>query len=178
MVIHLRNLLIKHAVGYENPRKYWDAQWRFGGCRIQDGWQAQFGTVKHLMNRHDCGSILEVGCGRAELRNLKGYIGLDFSPYIRKKNTLSNFVFADVTEKIPLPSKSVDAALSRNVLLHIAPDKIENAVQEISRVTKKLIILDEPVSTATVHDQPHCWTYNLPEMFSRHFAGETVFLRQ
>lgn len=177
LVEKMKKLWLKYFIGYSNPRRYWDSRWN---CNLeaentteQTG-LAKFNLILQLMQKHKCKSILEVGCGRAILRDLPEYLGLDFSLEALKKNALPYSIFADITEKIPLPTNSQDAVLSRFTLLHISPDRIERAVDEICRVADKLILLEEP-SGSSFHSQPHCWRHDLSKLFTK-FKGETIHL--
>jgi ubiquinone/menaquinone biosynthesis C-methylase UbiE len=94
-----------------------------------------------------------------------------------KRSGLKEAIFADVTNHIPLPDKSFDAAFTRYVLLHILPNKIENAAAEISRVTAKCIILYEPPYEPNKPQvQPHSFNHNLPQIFRKYFNGPIIFL--
>jgi len=174
----LKRLWLKYIIGYGKPQNYWDSRWRFklnAEYRTeQTSWEL-LGVIKELMEKHCCNSILEIGCGRAILRELPNYLGLDFSFEALKQSKLKTFIYADITNKIPLPANSQDAVLSKFVLLHIPPSKIDTAVAEICRVASKLVILKEPYGTPK-HEQPHCWRHNLPELFNKHFNGNVTFL--
>ncbi len=173
----IKRLWLKYVVGYDDAQKYWNRRWKFDlnaeQVTGQRGGQL-FYTIESLMQKYDCGNILEVGCGRAVLRKLPNYLGLDFSFEALKQSGLERFIYADITEKVPLPTDSQDAVLSRFVLLHIPYSKIGMAVAEICRVASKLIILEEPHGKPK-HEQPHCWRHDLPRLFSN-FEGKTVFL--
>lgn len=84
----------------------------------------------------------------------------------------------DLRKPIPLPSKSFDAVLSRYVLLHVPYASIEVAVSEISRIAKKLIILEEPWYKEGIACRPHCFNHNLPELFSKHFNNKIVYITE
>lgn len=175
----LSRFFLKYIVGYSNPQRYWNKRW--GLALKTEHWTKQSKEkerqiITNVLKRCRCANILEVGCGEATLRELPGYLGLDFSLEALRKSGLQNFICADVTEKIPLPDKSQDAVLSRFVLLHIPFDKIDAAIREISRVAKKCVILREPWSLEPKHSQPHSFSHNLPELFKKYFDGTVVFL--
>ena len=179
MIDFLKRVFVKYVVGYGNPQEYWNMRW---GLNLKaEYWtkhheQKQLQRITNAMKQHKCTNILEVGCGKAELRRLPGYLGLDFSLEALKKSGLQNFIYADITKKIPLPDKSQDAVLSRFVLLHISSDKIDVAVREISRVAKKCVILYEPWSLKPKHSQPHCFSHNLLGLFKKYFDGTIILL--
>ena len=175
----IKRLWLKYVVGYDRPKEYWDKRWEFKLSAEKATEQRAFeliNTIRDLMDEYDCKSILEVGCGRAILRELPNYLGLDFSLEALRQSGLKHFVHADITKEIPLPTNSHDAVLSRFVLLHIPYSKIDTAVKEICRVARKLIILEEPYGTPK-HEQPHCWLHNLPKLFGV-FNGEIIFLNK
>jgi len=174
-----KRVFLKYVRGYRNAQMYWDSRWKLG--LRDDEWtennrQKMIKWLENLMAKNQCKTFLDVGCGKAALRDVPGYVGLDFSLESIKRSGLKEAVFADITNCIPLPDKSFDAAFTRTVLLHIPPNKIEKAVSEICRVTKKCLILLEP------HYQPnnpelqiHCFNHNLPEIVGRYFDGEVIF---
>jgi len=130
-----------------------------------------------IMTQYDCQNILEIGCGRAYLRELPGYTGLDFSLETLKTSGLQGFIFADITNHIPIPGKVYDAVLTSAILMHIPPDKIEKACSEISRVTKKIIILNEALyEEGNIPTQIHCFNHNFLELFSKYFSGYLLFM--
>jgi ubiquinone/menaquinone biosynthesis C-methylase UbiE len=130
------------------------------------------------MARHKCTNVLEIGCGRGELRELPGYLGLDFSLAILRRSGLQDFLYADITHRIPLPDKVFDAVLSRYVLLHIPFDKIELAVKEMSRVAKKCVILYETWSSSQEQVGTYCYKHDLPKLFNEYFDGVVVFVQK
>lgn len=167
-------------VSYRRPQKYWDFRWKHN-LKVEtekEGRRNYVKAVANLMKQHECSNILEVGCGEAYLRDLPNYLGLDFSLEALRKSGLEHFLYADITRKIPLPSKSQDAVLSRAVLMHIPPNKIGVAVKEMCRVAKKVIILFEFYGLNIQQTQPHCFTHNLPELFNQNFEGTTLFLKK
>lgn len=176
----IKRVLLKYVTGYKNERKYWDTRWRFG-LRNEE-WSEDFQKkmitlLGKVLVQHGCHTFLDVGCGNAKLRDLPGYVGLDFSLESIKRSGLKEAVFADITNHIPLPDKSFDAAFTRTVLLHIPPSKIDRAVSEIIRVTKKCLILLEPqYEPNKPQEQTHSFNHNLPEIIRRHFDGTTIFL--
>ena len=100
--------------------------------------------VKNLMNKYDCESVLEVGCGAdAPLRDLENAAHLDFSIKALKRSKLSSFIYADITKRIPVPAKTFDASFCSCCLMHLPDQALASACAEVSRVTKKVVILNE-----------------------------------
>lgn len=176
---YIKHFLLKYVISYRNPRRYWNARWKLDvetERKTTELDKKLFSKIKKLMQNNKCENILEIGCGQAQLRDLPNYTGLDFSFDVLKGNRLKKFIYADMTEQIPVPDKTFDVTLSKFVLLHIPFDKIEQAIKEISRVTKKLVILKEPWGTRSKHSQPHCFSHNLPKLFKKYFDGDVIFL--
>lgn len=175
----IKRVFLKYVVGYRNEQKYWNKRWKMG--LKDENWSVEqrktmVERVQNMMQENQCLTFLDVGCGKAELRDLKGYIGLDFSLEGIKKSGLKEAIFADITDHIPLPDKSMDVAFTNYVLLHIRPEKIEKAVSELSRITKKMLILNEPPYCRNgLERQIHCFNHNLPEIIGKHFEGKVVF---
>lgn len=180
MLDYLKRLWLKFVVRYSDPQRYFDNRWRLGVNT--DRWNVDltkhyYEIIGKLMKSNQCENFLDVGCGAwAALRDLPNYLGLDFSIEALRKSGLGEFIFADITNRVPLPSKSYDMIFTRSVLLHIPPGKIAKAVQEISRVAKKCIVLDEPEFEEEKKLQAHNFNHNLRELF-KNFDGKVIFLR-
>ena len=175
----IKKLWLRYVVGYRDPKEYWDNRWKFGLYAENKTEEAALKLkpkIEELMKKHDCNSILEVGCGRAVLHDLPNYTGLDFSNIVLKQSKAKNIVYADITKKIPQPTNSNDAVLSRYVSLHVPFPNINRTIEEICRVAKKLIMLEEPWDVEPKSTQPHCFIHNLPKLFQENFDGEVIFL--
>lgn len=170
---------ILKLVGYKNPEAYWNTRWTLGLDAekwTQETFQHEFTQITQLMEQYTCHNILEVGCGKAHLRCLKGYIGLDYSLQALKKSEVNTFICADISDReLPIPDQSFDAVMTRFVLLHIPFEKIELAVNNICRIARKLIILKEPSSAIPIQTHFHCFSYDLQRLFEK-FNGKVVFL--
>lgn len=171
--------VILKFVGYKNPKVYWDTRWKLGLKAekwTRETFQHEFTLINGLMEQYGCQNILEVGCGKAHLRNLKGYIGLDYSLEALKKSQVNTFIYGDISDRnSPIPDRSFDAVMTRFVLLHIPFEEIEFAVDNICRIARKLIILKEPTSAVPKQTHFHCFAYNLPKLFEK-FDGKVVSL--
>jgi SAM-dependent methyltransferase len=180
LVQFIKRVFLKYVTGYRDQQKYWNSRWKLGlrdDEWTEDAQRAMVKLLENLMAEHQCQTFLDIGCGNAGLRNVHGYVGLDFSLEGIKRSGLKEAVFADITNRIPLPDKAFDAAFTRTVLLHIPPDKIERAVSEICRVTKKCLILIEPrYQPNNPKQQIHCFNHNLPELVGKYFDGDVIFL--
>jgi SAM-dependent methyltransferase len=132
--------------GYKDTDKdgkdYWNARWKIDLKEDIPNMKERTvlaNTVSNELEKHDCESVLEVGCGPCPY--LKDAIHLDFS--LTALKNLDSFIYADITKKIPFPDKSVDAVFSCAVLMHMPDDSVTLAANELKRVTKKLILLHE-----------------------------------
>jgi hypothetical protein len=178
-----KRVFLKYIKGYGNEQNYWDSRWNLGlqaEVWTNEKLLATMATIEKIMIDNNCNSFIDVGSGKAELRNLPGYVGLDFSLEGIKKSGLKEAIFADVTNSIPLPDKSFDVVFTRVVLLHIPPNKIETAVSNLCRVAKKCLVLMEPkynpVPDVNVKVQRHCFNHNLPELINKKFDGQVFYL--
>lgn len=102
-------------------------------------------------------SVLEIGCGYGRILKLisekleiKKLVGVDFSfkmlnkgkKYLSSKQKI-DLIFADVTEKLPFDKNEFDLVFSSQVLMEIPPLKVNKAIEEMLRVTKKYLIIAE-----------------------------------
>lgn len=162
-----------------NSKLYWNLRWRLGydvekGLEVyRDRWKTQ---IAELMQKHDCQSILDVGCGKAWLRELEGYLGLDISLEVFQQNGLNNFLVADATQSLPLPSKSFDVVTSFCFLMHQSSEKVLVASNEMMRVAKRLIVLKELMENTPVPLKYHCFKHDYEALF-KSFDGELVMLQ-
>lgn len=98
-----------------------------------------------------CLSILEIGCGRANILRTKkispvNYTGIDFSQRLIENNKkdfpAANFFRINDPKKFPLASQSYDMVFSHFVLEHaVFPNAMLNESLRVLRHTGKLIIL-------------------------------------
>lgn len=170
----LKKVYLKSVVGYKDPKRYWNKRWKIRFDEKDDGeyYQKLFERVARILDDNECRNVIEIGCGQAKLRELPGYLGVDFSLEALKQNNLESFLYADITKGIPLPDKCFDAAMTMTVLMHIPENHIKKATSEINRVTKKCIILME---SRLPPKQPHCFLHDYKKLFSD-FPGKLVFM--
>lgn len=127
----------------KNTPRYWNTRWTLN-LQADRAEIELLPCVKETVERNDCKTVLEVGCGAyVPLRKLPHCTHLDFSLNALKRSGLDSFIFADITKGIPVPDDTFDASFSSACLMHIPDELIAKACYEIARVTKRLIILNE-----------------------------------
>lgn len=108
-----------------------------------------------LQNNPSIDSVIDVGCGMGnftlELANRKQFkkiVGIDFLKDtfdIARENTkffeMVSFTEGDLIY-MPFKDRSFDLAVCLNVLHHIHVDDFRNAIQELTRITDKYLILE------------------------------------
>ena len=142
--------------GYQ-PQKFWDTWSR---DFIKDPWQAKTHTqhqwLLEKIKRSKPQTILEVGCGFGRNINFlinnnidpKRITGVDISPKMiheaeKYLNKRSLRLITAHAEQLPFKDKSFDVVFTHGVFMHISPQKINRAFQEIVRVTRKYVIIIE-----------------------------------
>ena len=98
-------------------------------------------------------TLLDVGCGAGHyLRSLRNivdndinYSGVDPTPYYiemanKAYNGSANFKIGGVFD-IPHPDKSFDIVMCNNVVMHIPPENIQKAFDELIRVARKKVVI-------------------------------------
>lgn len=166
---------------YNKPQQYWETRWRiYPESLSKEAYQVRnahdFKVLSLIMKKHGCNSILDVGCGEAFLRSLKGYVGMDFSIGALKRTGLKTFIYGDIADGIAVQPKSFDAVMTRFVLYHMPFDKIEKTVQNIKNIAKKLIILIEYESETPIKESEHCYRHDLAKMFED-FDGHVEIIK-
>ena len=100
----------------------------------------------------DFANILDVGCGLGEYATLdKGnYFGLDNSfpcvKFASRKYKQHRFLMGNALQ-LPFGDNSFDATLLVSTAHHLADDEFHNVLCEMRRVSRKFIMIDEPIKT-------------------------------
>jgi len=145
------------------PRKYWEERRRFEvDIDIEEPTIKERSLVSNVIFSYGVNRVLEVGCGAKNFRHLWNYLGVDFSKRALKGQ--KNVVCADVCH-LPLRDKSFDMVISRKVLLHVPDGRA--AVEEIKRVTRKVVMLNEPHYKPCVKLEPHCFNHDYEKLFGK-----------
>ena len=107
-------------------------------------------VIKKINKINPVNIIADIGCGNGyhvnllknKLQGIK-WIGIDFSEAsiktILQKNIYDE-VYLSNSEKLPLDDNSVDIAISMENLEHLYEDEIMNALEELKRISKYIII--------------------------------------
>jgi len=128
-------------------------------------------------------TILEIGCASGPNLYLLQkkfpeveFFGIDISRHAIKtgeewfrKNRIKNIKLSEgrVDDLKKFPSKSIDIIFTDAVLIYIGPDKIIKVIEEMMRVGKKAIILNERHDDSSLFSYKDHWTYNYKALFSR-----------
>jgi len=137
-----------------------------------DAARKTLGPVWERLSADGVKTVLEVGCGPGRnltlLRELgtPHLLGLDFSYPQLLKSKARGFSVGHATAKIlPVRSKSVDAVLFGQVLIHVPPP-VGPAIEEAVRVARRYVVLLEETSEAAglqsaATNNPHCFRHDL-----------------
>lgn len=123
---------------YEN-----DVHW--GKVGIDKWTQQKIDVIKSIIPE-DVASIADIGCGNGMITRNMGekyfLVGIDRSLTALKYVHFSK-INADVTH-LPLKDNCIDLALSSEVLEHLPGKTLDDAIQELKRISKKYILITVP----------------------------------
>jgi len=126
------------------------AQMSMGGGVTAPRWENNIAfknsakMVSEVMKLHSLESCVDVGCGRGwfvyNLR-LNGIVadGCEYGKYAVEQS-VCEAKFGDLTERLPYYDEEYDLATCKGVLSHIPKDYMLNALQELNRVCKKMLM--------------------------------------
>lgn len=123
-------------------------------------------------------SIIEIGCGTGIL--FKYYAGIpcatacDFSTEmlaiagrrIKRHEYPIKLLLRDII--LNPPQGKWDAVVTRTVLMHIRPEDIAVAVQNITRICSQALIFEWWQAGKPVDVSPHCFLHNYVRLFKKH----------
>ena len=159
-----------------DPEKYWHTRGANYVAPGEDAEQPEVDNLKELAvdNLVD---ILEVGSGYGRIYKelypplslaATGFTMCDFVESMRYKCLRNTGILPDYWDGVELPynDNEFDLVISFSVLLHIKPDKIEQALKEHVRVCKKHLFI------ATYFGgldrlAPHCFEHDYKSMFEK-----------
>ena len=124
-------------------------------------------------------SVLEVGCGPGRLidlyENIENIYCVDFSKTMltraeekAKKLGFNKINFANMScQNLKFTNNYFNLVLTSNVLLHIPPEDINNAISEITRVTNRYILLVEFYNKNIKKEETTSWVFHhdYPKLF-------------
>ena len=135
-----------------NPIKFWNDRRKLGlgfYQPISNSEKRQIEVVVKNFGKR----VLEVGCGTQNFSYLSYYVGVDFSIIALKGQ--KDVCCADV-RYLPFRNKCFDVTISRGTLMHV-PD-IQGAIDEITRVTRRVVVLREELSVGKL--AKHCFNHD------------------
>lgn len=102
--------------------------------------------IHEIINVKKNDKILDVGCGAGDFTYQlsllsDNVLGIDHNDYIFSKNPHKNLVVSDAS-RMTFADDSFDIVFCANTLHHI--ENYEDAIKEISRVSKRYVIIYEP----------------------------------
>ncbi len=116
-------------------------------------------------------SVLDVGCALGYLVHAMGLLGkrsqgVEISEYAVASclDSVREKIREGTVLDLPFPDRAFDLAVAQEVLEHVAPQDLQDALEELKRVSRKLIFLTVPLAD---------WTEGLvpPERLPRDARG-------
>ena len=159
---------------------YWDGDRRinYGGYKyIQDRWKPVAQNLIQHYNLNSNSKILDVGSGKGfllyefiRLINDIEVRGLDISKYAidNCKEEVKEFLTIGNASELPYDDKYFDLALSINTFHNLPNQELQNALEEISRVSNRQYICvesyrNEEEKVNLLYWQVTCEQFNSPE---------------
>jgi SAM-dependent methyltransferase len=142
-----------------NPNDYWT---HIGVTRLYDDKEKrrfeleQQNKINSIISQYGVGSVLEIGCGYGRiLAKIKcdKVEGIDLSEVLleqcRKENPNIKVGYGDVTKYLSYPDNS---------LLHIKPEDVEKAINEMYRVARKVVFFNTYFEEQPTLEMPY-WCF-------------------
>lgn len=120
--------------------------------RQADSVNARREAWRELLPEDLIDSILEVGCNAGQNLEALGVLtcarlyGVDPNEAALKQAADKALVISTMVataDRLPCPKASMDLVITCGVLIHVPPDKLEQSMREIHRVSKRWIICGE-----------------------------------
>ena len=161
-----------------DPLHFWEDygdKYYKGFKKMQDV-QKNLAWILHKLTTLKIDNLLDVGCSFCRLepfiidgKGAKEVTGVDISQkqldcsveYLKEYPGKDKIKVVNASVKrLPFESNSFDCVLTHEMLMHMHPGKIWLALRELSRVSKKYIMLIERFVYLGEHPQPHIWTHD------------------
>lgn len=163
-------------------KEYYEADHFWEGQAIQDENNIKRFRLTESMVPATAKSLADIGCGNGiflslmqERRPSVELLGVD-----RSEKALSfvkcNKVIGDVSS-IPVPDKSYDCITCLEVIEHLPVTVFENALQELTRVSKEYVLISVPFSEILEENYtkcPRCKTSFNADLHLRSFSKEDM----
>lgn len=119
-------------------------------------------AITELIERHNCASVLDYGCGTGELAKKAPFDVINYDPAISRYSNMPN---------------SADLVVCTDVLEHVEPDLLDNVLKHLQGLTCKVgyfVIATRPDTSKTLPDgsnphkiieKPHWWKSVLSNYF-------------
>lgn len=168
-----------------NLQEYWNRRAQHYKCEDVVGRQ----ILKTFIQKIQPSSLIEIGCGTGILfslyKDVPNVSGCDFSENMLKRASqrcerhgFAVKLFYNNIADNP-PNGYWDLAVTRTCLMHIPPEQIERAVENISKICSEALIFEfwqqvEPLKLA-----PHNWLHDYQTLFEdAGFTLEYVYVRE
>lgn len=154
---------------------------------LQDYWESRApfyevhdvlgrGILKHYLDKLKPRSLVDVGCGRGELfplyDKIPRVVALDFSlnmleyaqRRVERHGLGIELLHLDIVKESL--AEKFDVALTRTVLMHIKPEDIQAAVQNVAKMSDCLLLFEywEPRQIRVT--APHNWLHDYVGLFT------------
>ncbi|MBI1978613.1 MAG: class I SAM-dependent methyltransferase [Candidatus Aenigmarchaeota archaeon] len=168
-----------------NPEKYWTKRgkvyynWYNGLSEMEKrGYLANEKLLLGALKTLEFKSILEVGCGFGRILKLvnnnfelEKIVGIDLSN--DQIENAKNYIGDKKVElhqgsiyKLDFPDRSFDLVFTSEVLMHVPPDKIREAMKELLRVSKRHVLNMEFFKKDFKGNlAEHNWTHDYPRIY-------------
>ena len=146
-----KNLMLKLLSNITNPKQssFYDKYWKINKKNISS-WSYGINIVDNLINNYQFKTVLDAGCGSADVVRYflsKGFDakGIELSQNVLKTHAsdlLKNKkVLQGSLSNLPHGDNTFDVIFSSEVLEHITQDDIPSVINEFYRVSKKYVFL-------------------------------------
>lgn len=162
-----------------NKYNHVEDRWKLKDISISDK-ERMKNTVKIVPK--DVSTVADIGCGNgffvnnlSKITRIKKIVGIDINP-IALKHVKTTKKIGNIAE-IPLKTNSYDLVTSLEVIEHLDVNDYKKALQELTRVSKKYILVSVPFEEdieSNFIKCPSCKTQYNPNSHKRTFDEATM----